>query len=201
MGKILRPSDGKEPREIVFIQCVRSRDPQRGMPYCSSICCMYTAKHAMLFRHRVPDGRAYVFYMDIRAGGKGYEEFVQRAVEEDGAVYLRGRVSRVFQQDGKIMVWGADTLTGKRIEIAADLVVLATAIVPNDGHEAIRSVLKVDADEHGFLKEAHLKVAPLEGGLPGFFLVGCCQGPRDIPDTVAQASGAAAKVCSMLSGR
>ncbi len=201
MGQVVRPSDGKEPKEVVFIQCVRSRDAQRGMPYCSGICCMYTAKHAMLYKHRVHDGQAYVFYMDIRAGGKGYEEFVQRAVEEDGVMYLRGRVSRVFEQDGKVMVWGADTLTGRRIEIAADLVVLASAIVPNDGHERIAEVLQLDADEHGFMEEAHEKVRPVEGSIPGFFSAGCCQGPQDIPDTVAQASAAAAKVCAMFRTR
>jgi heterodisulfide reductase subunit A len=200
LGKVVRPSDGKVPREVVFIQCVRSRDPARGMPYCSGICCMYTAKHAMLYKHRVEDGQAYVFYMDIRAGGKGYEEFVQRAMEEEGVMYLRGRVSRVFQEDGKVVVWGADTLTGKRIEIASDLVVLATAAIPNDGYREIAEIAGLDADQHGFLAEAHIKVNPVEGSLPGFFLAGCCLGPKDIPATVAQASGAAAKVCALFSG-
>ncbi len=197
-GKVMRPSDGKEPKKVVFIQCVRSRDPERGVPYCSGICCMYTAKHAMLYKHRVHDGEAHVFYMDIRAGGKGYEEFVQRA-QDEGVIYHRSRVSRVFEAEGKIVVWGADTLTGKRVEMAADLVVLATAIVPNDGHEEILKVLRLGADKYGFLKEAHEKVHPLEGSIPGFYIVGCCQGPKDIPDTVAQASGAAAKVSSMFS--
>ena len=200
-GRVLRPSDGREPREVVFIQCVRSRDAERGMPYCSGICCMYTAKHAMLFRHRVPDGQAYVFYMDIRAGGKGYEEFVERAAEEDGVMYLRGRVSRVFQEGGKVVVWGADTLTGRRVEIAADLVVLATAMVPNDGHAVLARSTRLDADEHGFLEEAHRKLSPVDASLPGFFLAGCCQGPKDIPDTVAQASGAAARVCALFAER
>ncbi len=198
LGKVVRPSDGREPSEVVFIQCVRSRNPKRGMPYCSGICCMYTAKHAMLYKHRVPGGQAYVFYMDIRAGGKGYEEFVQRAMEEEGVMYLRGRVSRVFEEGDKVVVWGADTLTGKQIEIAADLVVLATAVVPNDGYREIAEVAGLDADEHGFLSEAHAKVHPVEATLPGFFLAGCCLGPTDIPATVAQASGAAAKACALL---
>ncbi len=83
-----------EPKTIVFIQCVGSRDEATGMPYCSKVCCMYTAKHAMLYKHKVHDGQAFIFYMDIRAAGKNYEEFVRRAIEEDGADYLRGRVSQ-----------------------------------------------------------------------------------------------------------
>jgi len=198
MGKVMRPSDGREPKEVVFIQCVRSRDPERGKPYCSGICCMYTAKQAMLYKHRVPDGQAFVFYMDIRAGGKGYEEFVQRAMEIEGVMYLRGRVSKVFEEDGRIVVWGADTLVGKRVEIAADLVVLATAMVPNDGCEGIAEVTNLEADEHGFFTSTHAKADPVGGSVPGIYLVGCCQGPTDIPETVAQGSGAAAKVCALF---
>jgi len=100
-GEILRPSDGTVPKKIVFIKCVGSRDESKGFSYCSKICCMYTAKHAMLYKHKVHDGEAYVFYMDIRAGGKMYEEFVRRTIEEDGANYLRGRVSRVYEQKRK----------------------------------------------------------------------------------------------------
>jgi heterodisulfide reductase subunit A len=132
-GKVLRPSDHTEPKEVVFIQCAGSRDPELHYAYCSKICCMYTAKHAMLYKHHVHDGQAYVFYIDIRSGGKGYEEFVQRAVEEDGVLYLRGKVSKVFEENGKLKVWGVDTLTGKDIEIDADMVVLAMATRPSAG--------------------------------------------------------------------
>ena len=200
-GEIRRPSDGKVPREVVFIQCVGSRDQEKGVPYCSRICCMYTAKHAMLYKHRVPDGQAYVFYMDIRAGGKGYEEFVQRGVEEDGTLYLRGRVSRIFQHDGKIVVWGADTLTRKKIEIAADMVVLATAIVPSAGVRELAEKLNIVTDDYGFCSEAHLKRYPVETGTPGIFLAGCSQSPRDIPDTVAHAGCAASGVTALFSCR
>ena len=113
-GEILRPSDGKEPKTVVFIQCVGSRDPEKGMCYCSKICCMYTAKHTMLYKHKVHDGQAFVFYMDIRAAGKGYDEFSRRAIEEDDADYIRGRVSRIFRDGDKIMVWGIDTLSASR---------------------------------------------------------------------------------------
>jgi heterodisulfide reductase subunit A len=199
MGKVQRPSDHKEPKEIVFIQCAGSRDPALHCAYCSKICCMYTAKHAMLYKHHVHDGQAYVFYIDIRSGGKNYEEFVQRAVEEDGVIYLRGKVSKVFEEDGKVKVWGVDTLTGKHIEINADMVVLALATVPSDGTKAIAKTLKLGLDKDGFLAEAHPKLKPLESVISGMFLAGAAQAPKDIPETVAQASGAAAKAMTILS--
>jgi len=201
-GKIKRPSDGKIPKEVVFVQCVGSRDPEHGMPYCSKICCMYTAKHALLYKHAVHDGQAYVFYIDIRSAGKGYEEFVQRAIEDEEIIYLRGKVSRIFQdsgQDGKLIVWGVDTLTGKKIEISADMVVLAMAAVPNVGVKELAKKLKISTDAHGFITEAHPKLRPVETLTAGIFLTGCAQAPKDIPETVAQASGAAARAITILS--
>jgi len=198
-GKILRPSDHKEPKEVVFIQCVGSRDPELHCAYCSKICCMYTAKHAMLYKHHVHDGQAYIFYIDIRSGGKGYEEFVQRAVEEDSVLYLRGKVSKIFEDKGKIKVWGVDTLTGKDIEIDADMVVLATAMRPSTGAEELAKKLKIAIDKDGFLAEAHPKLRPVESVTSGLFLAGAAQAPKDIPEAVAQASGAAAKAISILS--
>jgi heterodisulfide reductase subunit A len=200
-GEIRRPSDGRVPREIVFIQCAGSRETEEGVPYCSKICCMYTAKHAMLYKHRVPDGQAYVFYIDIRAGGKGYEEFVQRGIEEDKVLYLRGKVSKVFQEGDKIMVWGADTLTGEKVEIAADLVVLAPAMLPNGGAKELAKKLRIASDEYGFLKEAHPKLRPVESPTLGFYLAGCAQAPCDIPEAISQASGAASKVLDLFSGK
>lgn len=199
-GEIRRPSDGKVPKEVVFIQCVGSRDQEKGVAYCSRICCMYTAKHAMLYKHKVPDGQAYVFYMDIRADGKGYEEFVQRGVEEDSTLYVRGRVSRVFRDDDQIMVWGVDTLTGKKIVIAGDMVVLATAIVPTTGAKDLARKLGISTDDHGFYRELHLKLHSVESERPGIFLAGCGQSPKDIPDTVAHAGCAASMVTSLFSG-
>lgn len=199
MGKILRPSDHKEPKEVVFIQCAGSRDPEMHWPYCSKICCMYTAKHAMLYKHHVHDGQAYIFYIDIRSGGKGYEEFVQRAVEEDDVLYLRGKVSKVFEEKGKLKVWGVDTLAGKDIEIDADMVVLAMATRPSMGAEELAKKLKIAMDKDGFLAEAHPKLRPVESLTSGLFLAGAAQAPKDIPEAVAQASGAAAKAISILS--
>jgi heterodisulfide reductase subunit A len=198
-GKILRPSDGKVPEEVVFIACVGSRDPENHYPYCSRICCMYTAKHAMLYKHRVPQGQAYVFYMDIRSGGKNYEEFVQRAVEEDEVMYIRGRVSRMYREDGKIVVVGADTLSGANVEVRADMVVLAMAMRPSRGLEELVKKLKIQTDPNGFLAEAHPKLRPVETLSQGIFITGCAQSPKDIPDTVAQSGAAAAKVVELLS--
>jgi heterodisulfide reductase subunit A len=198
-GHILRPSDRKEPKDVVFIQCVGSRDPANHCAYCSKICCMYTAKHASLYKHHVPDGRAYVFYIDIRSGGKGYEEFVQRTMEDDGAIYLRGRVSKLYRKDGKVRVLGTDTLTGQNVEIDADMVVLALAMEPSKGTAEIAKTLKIGRDKDGFLAESHPKLKPVESVTAGIFLAGCAQGPKDIPETVSQAGAAAAKVIGLLS--
>jgi len=197
-GKVRRPSDGKTPKEVVFIQCSGSRDPERGVPYCSKICCLYTAKQAILYKHRVPDGQAYVFYMDVRAGGKGYEEFLNRAQEEDGVVYLRSRVSRLFRENDKVIVKGADTLSGRTIEIAADLVVLATAILPRPSSRQVGEMLGVGVDADGFFISRNDEMEPVLSLAPGVFLAGAAIGPKDIPETVAQASGAAGKVLSMF---
>jgi heterodisulfide reductase subunit A len=198
-GVVRRPSDGKIPKEVVFVQCAGSRDTERGKPYCSKICCMYTAKHAMLYKHKVPDGQAYIFYIDVRAGGKGYEEFYQRGVEEDGTIYIRGKVSKIFQDGDKVMVWGADTLTGKKIEIEADMVVLAAPIVPSEGTGELARKLKIQVDANGFLSEVHPKLRPVESITAGFYLAGAGQAPKDIPEAVAQASGAASKVVGLFS--
>ena len=193
-GEIRRPSDGKVPKSVVFIQCSGSRDTEKHLPYCSKICCMYTAKHAMMYRHRVPDGQAIVFYIDVRTGGKGFDEFYMRTVEEDKVLYIRGKVSKIFKEGDKLIVWGVDTLTGKKVEVEADMVVLAMAMVKADGVQDLLKKLKIATDIHGFLAEAHPKLRPVESLNAGFYLAGCAQGPKDIPETVAQASAAAAKV-------
>ncbi|HOO15524.1 MAG TPA: CoB--CoM heterodisulfide reductase iron-sulfur subunit A family protein [Phycisphaerae bacterium] len=200
LGAIKRPSDGKTPETIVFIACAGSRDPAKGINYCSKICCMYTAKHAMLYKHKVHSGKAYVFYMDIRAGGKMYEEFVRRAIEEDEVHYVRGRVSKIYERDGKLIVKGVDTLLNSRpVEIQADMVVLATAMVAHKDAEELAQKLKVSYDGDHFLSEAHPKLRPVEMNTAGVFVAGACQAPKDIPETVAQASGAASKVTGLFS--
>ncbi|MGZ5514693.1 MAG: 4Fe-4S binding protein, partial [Candidatus Aminicenantales bacterium] len=193
-GEVRRPSDGKVPKSIVFVQCSGSRDTEKHMPYCSKICCMYTAKHAMMYRHKVPDGQATVFYIDVRAGGKAFDEFYMRTVEEDKVLYIRGKVSKIFKEGDKLIVWGVDTLTGKKVEVEADMVVLAMAMVKADGVQDLLKKLKIATDIHGFLAEAHPKLRPVESLNAGFYLAGCAHGPKDIPETVSQASAAAAKV-------
>ncbi len=192
-GEFMRPSDGKTPKKIVFIQCVGSRDESKGFSYCSKICCMYTAKHAMLYKHKVHDGEAYVFYMDIRSGGKMYEEFVRRAIEEDGVKYIRGRVSRIYEEDGKYIVKGEDTLAGVPITIDADMVVLATAMVAQPDASKLAQTVGIPYDKYGYFVEVHPKLRPVESSSGGIFLAGACHSPRDIPDSVAMASAAAAK--------
>jgi len=199
-GAMKRPSDGKPPETVVFVACSGSRDRSKGVPYCSKVCCMYTAKHAMLYKHKMHGGKAYVFYMDIRSSGKDYDEFVRRAIEEDDVSYIRGRVSRIYEEDGQLVVMGADTLqNGRPVEIRADLVVLATAVQAQDGSEALAQKLHVSYDPYKFFAEAHPKLKPVETNTAGIFLAGACQAPRDIPETVAQASGSAAKVAALFS--
>ncbi|MEO0083394.1 MAG: FAD-dependent oxidoreductase [candidate division WOR-3 bacterium] len=197
MGEVRRPSDGKVPKRVVFVQCAGSRDPENAMAYCSKICCMYTAKQAILYKHRVHDGEAIIFYIDVRTGGKGFEEFYKRATDE-GILYIRGKVSKIFEKGDKVIVWGADTISGKKVEVEADLVVLATAMVPAASKE-FAQLLKITQDEYGWFTEAHPKLRPVETLAGGFFLAGACQGPKDIPEAVAQSSGAASKVIALFS--
>jgi len=197
-GHLKRPSDGKEPKTIVFIQCVGSRDENLGRPYCSKMCCMYTAKHAILTKEHIPDAQVYVFYIDIRAAGKNYEEFVRRAIEQYGTMYLRGRVSRIFEKNGKLIVRGADTLSRGQVEVEADMVVLATALVARSDSIKVAQMLGIPYDQNRFFTEMHPKLAPMENVTAGIYLTGACQAPKDIPDSVASASGASVKVCALF---
>lgn len=166
---------------MVFIQCVGSRAREKGISYCSKICCMYTAKHTMLYHHKVHDGQAYVFYMDARTPGKSYDEFWRRAVEEEEAVYIRGMVSRLYQKGDKVVVMGSDTLVGVQVEIEADLVVLATAVQAQPGADSLAQKLGISYDKYNFYSEAHAKLRPVECATAGIYLAGACQGPKDIP--------------------
>ena len=198
-GHIKRPSDGREPKLIVFIQCVGSRDKSIGRPLCSGFCCMYTAKQAVLTKDHIPDSQSYVFYMDIRAAGKLYDEFTRRAVEEYGTEYIRGRVSKIYPDGtGQLIVCGTDTLLGQRVEVPCDLVVLAVGINASKGASHLAEKLRISYDQYGFFLEGHPKLRPVETNTAGVFLAGVCQGTKDIPSSVAQGSAAAAKVLSLF---
>ena len=198
-GHILRPSDGREPQKVVFIQCVGSRDKSIGRPYCSGFCCMYTAKQAVLTKDHIPNSQSYVFYMDIRAPGKMYDEFTRRAMEEYGTEYIRGRVSSIYPDgNGQYVVMGVDTLLGEPVEIKADLVVLAVGIEASKGSPQLAEKLRISYDHYGFFMESHVKLKPVETNTAGVFLAGVCQGATDIPASVAQGSAAAAKVLALF---
>ena len=196
-GHILRPSDGKEPKSVVIVKCVGSRDPHKGVSYCSRACCMYGAKHAHQYLDKVPDGNCYVFYMDVRTPGKNYDEFYRNAVH-DGANYLRGRVSKIYEENGKLICLGEDTLSSRPVRVDADMVVLETAMVPSTGADEVAAMFGVGRDKDNWLVEAHAKLRPVETNTAGVYLAGVCQGPKDIPDTVCQAGAAAAKVIGLL---
>ena len=201
-GHLLRPSDGKEPKNIVFVQCVGSRcsaDSTKGHEYCSKICCMYTAKHAILTRDHYPDTNITVFYIDVRTPGKNFDEFYRRAVEQYGVHYIKGQVGKVTPlSDGTLDVQGSDLILNRQVHIKADMVVLAASIEADKSARPLATMLTTSMDNNDFFLEAHAKLRPVESPTAGIFLAGCCQGPKDIPETVAQSSGAAAKAICLL---
>jgi heterodisulfide reductase subunit A len=197
-GHILRPSDKKEPKTIVFLSCVGSRDKSRGMPYCSAACCMYLAKQAILTKEHIHDSNSIIFYTDIRSPGKDYDEFIIRA-KEYGTQYIRGKVSKIYKKGSKLIVRGVDTLISEPLEIEADLVVLAPAMIPSKGSRQLAEVLNISAGSFGFYTESHPKLRPVETNTAGIFLAGACQSPKDIPDSVAQGSATASKILALMS--
>ena len=201
-GKLVRPSDGKHPHKIVFVQCVGSRCSacaEKGKEYCSKICCMYTAKHAMLTRDKYPDTDVTVFYIDVRTPGKNFDEFYRRAVEDYGVHYIKGMVGKISPEGDKLMVRASDLIANKQLHLEADLVVLAAAIEPDKSARPLATMLTASMDTNDFFTEAHPKLRPVESPTAGIFLSGACQGPKDIPETVSQAGAAAAKVIGLLS--
>jgi heterodisulfide reductase subunit A2 len=196
-GEVKRPSDGAHPKEVVFVTCIGSRDEQRGHTYCSKVCCMYIAKHAIILKEHDPEVNCYIFYMDVRAVSKDYEEFYKRA-QESGATYIRGKISRIRQEDGKLIVRGEDTLLGDMVEIPADMVVLGVGMEHSPGAAALAQTLKVSYDINELFIEAHPKLRPVETMSDGVFVAGAAVGPRDIPESVASGSAAAAKVAALF---
>ncbi len=192
-GHIVRPSDGKEPKKVAWIQCVGSRTKER--PYCSRVCCMYATKEAIITKEHTPDIETHIFYMDMRAYGKGFEEYYRRAEEQIGVKYVRGRPSKVSEnpETGDLTIRYENLDTGEVGGLEANMLVLACAGVPTDTNKELAKILGVKLDENGFFQEKNLPLAPIETDAEGIYLAGCAQGPKDIPDSVTQASGAAAK--------
>jgi heterodisulfide reductase subunit A len=189
--------DGHLPTSVAFIKCVGSRDAQVGNPYCSRVCCMVTAKQARLVRELLPQAEVTVFFMDVRTFGKGGEEFYDE-VRAKGVRYRRGAVSEINRRGDRVVLVAEDTLLGKPIEYEADLVVLAVGMEPRADVAALSTLLKLPRSADGFFLEAHPKLRPVDTAVDGVFLAGCCQAPKDIPDTVAQAKAAASSALSPL---
>ena len=198
-GEIARPSDGKPAETVVMVQCVGSRgapgDPDTH-EYCSRVCCMVAVKHAQLLKKARPEADVYILYNDLRAYGKGFEEYYVHSMEL-GVKYVRGLPGRVHPEGGKLLVDVDDMLTGRRLEIPADLVVLSAAMEPAPIDDLLAS-LHVDQTPDGFVKEYHAKINPTETAVKGVFVAGCAQGPKDITDTIAQAGAAAMSAAVFL---
>jgi heterodisulfide reductase subunit A len=191
------PARWGDPESIVFIQCVGSRDKAVGNEYCSRICCMYTAKQADLLREKFPRARITVCYIDIRAFGKGHEEFYER-VQKAGVIYRKGIPSEIYQKGEKLIVKAEDSLLGEVYEEEADLVVLATGLIPSREGDKLRNLLKLSRGPDRFFMEAHPKLRPLDTAIDGVYLSGACQGPKDVADTVAHAHGTASRASTSL---
>ncbi|UCF49046.1 MAG: CoB--CoM heterodisulfide reductase iron-sulfur subunit A family protein [Thermoplasmatales archaeon] len=200
-GKVLRPSDAKLPKSIGWIQCVGSRSEQLGFPYCSRVCCMYATKEASIAKEANPEIDITIYYMDIRAYGKDFQQYYDHA-RDLGVKYVRGRPSSVYENpDKSITIKYKDTLTGKIEESTVDMLVLSTAIMPNKDNKRVGKALGIEVDENGFFKQDSLLTDPIQSSKKGIFLAGCIQGPKDIPDSVSMASGAAAKAIAPIKDR
>ncbi|NVM52878.1 MAG: CoB--CoM heterodisulfide reductase iron-sulfur subunit A family protein [Candidatus Helarchaeota archaeon] len=196
-GHVERPSDENPPHKIAFIQCIGSRDIKNN-PFCSSICCMYTTKEAMLAYEHDSSVKSYVFYIDMRAAGKGFRKYITRGNREYNISYIKSMVTEIEEdEEGNPVVFYEDMATGELKSMQVDLVVLATSLIPGKDSSELAKVINIELDEYNFLKTAPF--APLDTSRPGIFTCGCARGPMDIPNSVAEASGAAAKAAEILS--
>ena len=193
-GHVQKPSDGKEPKRVAFIHCVGSRDEQIGKSYCSRVCCMYSMKNAQLCIDHEPDTEVTCYYMDIRSFGKGFEEFYKTSQEKYGIEFIRGRPAEILENDDlTLTVRAEDTLLGKVTEYTYDLVVLSVGLEPPKGSNELRQTLGLSRTTDGFYMEAHPKLRPVDTLTDGVYIAGVAQGPKDIPDAVAQGSAAASR--------
>ena len=193
-GHVVRPSDGATPKRVAFIHCVGSRDEQIGKAYCSRVCCMYSMKNAQLCIDHEPDTEVTCYYMDIRSFGKGYEEFYKNSQEKYGIEFLRGRPAEIIEnEDLSLTIRAEDTLLGKITEYTYDMVVLSVGLEPPAGSNELRQTLGLSRTSDGFYMEAHPKLRPVDTLTDGVYIAGVAQGPKDIPDSVAQGSAAASR--------
>jgi len=200
LGHIQRPSDGKEPKTIAFIQCVGSRDVN-CKPYCTSVCCMHSVKEAVIANEHDPDLKSYIFNIDLRVGGKGFQEYVHRAIKEYDVNFIRSRPGSITRNgDGDVVIWYEDTHEGTQETLQVELVVLAQALFASNGTKRVADILKVDMDQFGFLDIPDPLARPVDTTVQGIFACGFCQSPRDIPQGIVQASSAAARVAEELGG-
>jgi len=202
-GAILKPSDGTIAKRVAFIQCVGSRDDNIGRPGCSRVCCMYAMKQAMEIRERVADAEIDVYYIDIRAFGKGYEQYWQRIIDEYRVRFIRGRVSKIVENPKSkgLILKAENTLTGELIQRDYDLIILSVGLDPPKGLDNLTKMLKIATDSEGFLLEDHPKLRTSESTVKGIFLAGCAQGPKDIQDSISHAESAAIKVANLLKSK
>jgi heterodisulfide reductase subunit A len=198
-GELARPSDGKKPGTIAFIQCVGSRSEREGVSYCSSVCCMYATKEAILVREHHPECAVHILYMDLRVFGKRFQEFVTRAKEEWGVNYVNGRAAVVIEDPvtQNLLVRYENVAEGKIEELWADLVVLCPALVPREDNRVLAKILGIELDVDGFLKTKDSLLMPVETNVDGVFVCGYCQSPKDISESVTQASAAASKAAEV----
>jgi len=202
-GRVIRPSNGKVPSKVSFVLCVGSRNQVIHHDYCSQVCCNLSIKEAVLLKKEHPEIKVSIYYNDIRAVGKNCEEFYNRAREDFGIRFIKSNISAILKGDiseeGKLLVRGEDVIEGKIFENETDLVVLAVGMEPADGTDKISNILNISQDSYGFLLEKHLKIKPSETSVNGIFLAGAIQGPKDIPNSIAQAESAAAKAIALIS--
>ncbi|MBD3187981.1 hydrogenase iron-sulfur subunit, partial [Candidatus Bathyarchaeota archaeon] len=199
-GSIVCPSTGEPPKNVAFILCVGARDEKVGNPWCARACCNFSVKQAVQLKERVPSANIKVFYTDLRATGKGCEEFLARSESEFEIDYIRGKIARISPRDdgNGLILEGEDTLRQELFEYNADLVVLAAAMNPPADTKEMAKILNISTGADGFFLEDHLKMRPSQSSVQGIFLAGSSQGPKDIPESIAHAESAASKAIAMM---
>jgi heterodisulfide reductase subunit A len=198
-GHFIRPSDRKLPLKVGFIQCVGSRSKQRGNPYCSNICCMFSIKNSLLLKDHYPEVQCHIFYMDIRAFGKGFEDLYMRSKEE-GVKYIRGIPGEVEEdaQTKSLNIMVENTTTGRLENYELDMLVLAQGVIPRGDSAELRQKLTLSKTADGFLMESHPKLKPVDAPTRGIYIAGCAESPKDVKDSVTQAGAAAARASILL---